>query len=62
MNELNRPYVAETPCGFCGLPLASEERREGGWLYVTLSCACGFRKTVTFSPFELAERERRRAS
>ncbi len=61
MSEEKSPYVDDDRCGRCFSPVRREERWEGGWLYVTLSCTvCGFKKVVTFSPGELAEREKRR--
>ena len=60
MSKDGRPYLVDRRCGTCLTPLETTERREGGWLYVTYSCAsCGFKQVVTFSPAELAEWARR---
>jgi hypothetical protein len=59
-DEKRRPYLTGRTCGRCLVPLETIEHREGGWLFVTYSCAgCGFRQVVSFSPQELAEWERR---
>ena len=61
--EKRRPYLSDRRCGRCIIPLELEERREGGWLFVTYHCAgCGFSQVVTFGPQELEEWARRGAA
>jgi len=61
-DEKRRPYLSDRRCGRCLVPLELEERREGGWLFVTYHClSCGFRQVISFSPQELEEWARRGA-
>jgi len=61
-DERRRPYLTGRSCGRCLVPFELEERREGGWLFVTYRCPkCSNSSTVTFSPQELEEWARRGA-
>ncbi|MGA2533816.1 MAG: hypothetical protein ABSG19_12375 [Candidatus Aminicenantales bacterium] len=54
--EKRRPYLSDRRCGRCLVPFELEERREGGWLFVTYRCpVCGNKNVVSFSPQELQE-------
>ena len=60
MRSDSRPYLTERRCGRCLVALELEERREGGWLFITYKCPCClFSQVVKFSLAELEEWARR---